>query len=77
MKKAAFTLAILMAANLAISQTDYDVLPYFSAGDYWHTMMNVMQMRDESIVASIRLLNVVNGIPQEQDMYARFILKVS
>ena len=75
MKKTSLTLAVLMVTNLVIGQTDYDVLPFFSAGDYYHRMENVIQMRDGSVLAGISLLDVENGV--FQGVHGWCFLKVS
>ena len=71
MKKIAFIFALLMATKMAIGQTDYDVLPYFSAGDYNHAMRNVMQMHDETVLSVISLADGIQGA------YGWCFLKVS
>ena len=75
MKKVTFILAILMATNLAIGQTDYDVLPYFSAGPYAHYLENMTLMRNGNVLAGIALLNTDNGV--FQDVHGWCFLKVS
>ena len=77
MKKMTLILALLMVTKMAIGQTDYDILPYFSAGDYNHVMMNVMQMHDESIVANIKLVTYNQNTGFIQTSHGWYLLKVT
>lgn len=73
MKKYVFILAILIAAKLGIGQT-YDVMESLSAGDYWLGFSNVMQMNDESILATVKLYTFDGEI---YHIYGWYFFKVS
>ena len=75
MKKITLFLAMLMTIPLATAQ-NYDVLEIINEVNYAPAITNIKQMRDESILACIRLFTLDNN-GWYQDSYGWRLLKVS
>lgn len=75
MKKTALFLAMLMTIHLAMAQ-NYDVLETINEGNYSQAITNIKQMRDESILACVRMCTLDNN-GWYQESYGWRLLKVS